>query len=113
LSYTLRILPFGSEELGLSGRRFYVQELNSAELENTKLMLNFDALSTGSGVAIFGDGVFTDLINEKGSEAGVPFVMFLVTTLLGFTPGWLPLNPFSPRFLGVRRRCFSLWSSRS
>ena len=71
LSYTLRIVPFGSEELGLLGSRFYVQELSSAELENTKLMLNFDALGTGSGVAIFGDGVFTDLINEKGSEVGV------------------------------------------
>ena len=71
LPYTLKIIPFGSEELGLLGSRFYVQELSSAELENTKLMLNFDALSTGSGVAIFGDGVFTDLINEKGSEVGV------------------------------------------
>ena len=71
LPYTLRIVPFGSEELGLLGSRFYVQELSSAELENTKLMLNFDALSTGSGVTIFGDGAFTDLINEKGSEVGV------------------------------------------
>ena len=64
-----------------------------------KLMLNFDVLSTGSGVTIFENGAFTDLINEKGSEvgadvhvnegmrggisdfvafreAGVPFVMF-------------------------------------
>ena len=73
LSYTLRIVPFGSEELGLLGSRFYVQELSSAGLEYTKLMLNFDALSPGSGVAIFGDGVFTDLINEKGSEVGVDF----------------------------------------
>ena len=47
LPYTLRIVPFGSEELGLVGSGFYAQELGSAELENTKLMLNFDALSTG------------------------------------------------------------------
>jgi len=71
LPYTLNIVPFGSEELGLLGSRFYVQELSSPELENTRLMLDFNALSTGSGVAIFGDGVFTDLINEKGSEVGV------------------------------------------
>ena len=57
LPYTLRIMPFGSEELGLLGSRFYVQELSSVELENTKLMLNFDVLSTGSGVSIFGDKV--------------------------------------------------------
>ena len=100
LPFALRIVPFGSEELGLLGSHFYVQELSNAELENTKLMLNFDALSTGSGVTIFGEEAFTDLINEKGSEvgvdvrvsremrggtsdfavfreAGVPFVMFL------------------------------------
>jgi len=140
LPYTLRIVPFGSEELGLLGSRFYVQELSSAGLENTKLMLNFDALSTGSGVAIFGDGVFTDLTNEKDSEvgvdvcvsrgmrgdtsdfavfreAGVPFVMFLVTTPLGFTPNWTLSNSFSPRCLAMlprrRRSCFSLRNSRS
>ena len=136
LPFTLRIVPFGSEELGLLGSRFDVQELSSAELENTKLMLNFDALSTGSGVAIFGDGVFTDLINEKGSEVGVDarvsrgmrggtsdFAVFreagvpFVTTPLGFTPSWIPSNSFSPRCLAVlpwrRRRCFSLRSSRS
>ena len=67
LPYTLRIMPFG----GLLGSRFYVQELSSVELENTELMLNSDALSTGSGVAIFGDEVFTELINEKCSEVGV------------------------------------------
>ena len=31
LPYFLRIVPFGSEELGLLGSRFYVQELSSAE----------------------------------------------------------------------------------
>ena len=71
MRYTSSIVPFGSEELALLGSRFYVQELNSAELENTKLMLNFDALSIRSGVDIFRDGVFTALINEKGSEVGV------------------------------------------
>ncbi len=68
---TGRIVSFDSEELGLFGNRVYVQGLSSTELENTRLMANFDALSTGSGVAIFGDGVFTDLTNENGSEVGV------------------------------------------
>ena len=31
LSYTLRVVSFGSEELGLLESRFYVQELSSAE----------------------------------------------------------------------------------
>ena len=71
MPFTLRIVPFGLEELGLLGSDFYVQKLSNAELENTKLMLNFDALSTGPGMTIFGYGAFTDLINEKGSEVGV------------------------------------------
>ena len=77
LFYTFKHVQLGSEELGLSGSRFYVQELSNADLENARLMLNFDALCTGSGVAILRDGVFTNLINEEVNEVGVPFVMVL------------------------------------
>jgi aminopeptidase YwaD len=59
LPFTLRIVPFGSEELGLQGSRFYVQSLSDEELENTKVMLNFDALGSGTGVSVFGDSDLT------------------------------------------------------
>lgn len=98
LPFTLTIIAFGSEKLGLVGSRFYVSSLGDQELENTKAMLNFDALGTGSGVSEFGDGDITAAAakcDEAGievavtrgmrggisgfapfSEAGIPFMMF-------------------------------------
>ena len=71
LPFTLRIIPFGSEELGLLGSRFYVDSLTDQELANTKAMLNFDALGTGSGVSIFGSPELTELMAGAGGTIGV------------------------------------------
>ena len=71
LPFTLRIVPFGSEELGLLGSRHYVQSLSEEELANTKAMLNFDALGSGTGVSIFGNRDFTELATALGGETGV------------------------------------------
>ena len=65
------MVPFGSEELGLHGSRFYVESLTEDELENTKVMLNFDALGSGTGVSVFGDSKLTELASAAGAEAGV------------------------------------------
>ena len=71
LPFTLRIVPFGSEELGLLGSRHYVQSLSDEELANTKAMFNFDALGSGTGVSIFGNRDFTALASALGGETGV------------------------------------------
>ena len=71
LPFTLKIVPFGSEELGLLGSRFYVESLSEEELANTKAMLNFDALATGSGVSVFGDRDITAMLLAIGSEMGL------------------------------------------
>lgn len=71
LPFTLRIIPFGSEELGLLGSNFYVESLSDEELDQTKAMLNFDALGTGTGVSIFGHRDLTALASAVGSEIGV------------------------------------------
>ena len=71
LPFTLRIIPFGSEELGLLGSRFYVQSLSEEELANTKTMLNFDALATGSGVEVFGDEDIATIVSTIGSDIGI------------------------------------------
>jgi aminopeptidase YwaD len=71
LPFTLKIVPFGSEELGLLGSRFYVQSLSEEELANTKVMLNFDALATGSGVEVVGDENITTMVSAIGSDIGV------------------------------------------
>ena len=77
LPFTIRIVPFGSEELGLLGSRFYVESLSENELENTKAMLNFDALGTGSGVSVFGDGDITALVSDIGDQVNVDVVVTL------------------------------------
>ena len=74
---TIRIVPFGSEELGLLGSRFYVESLSENELENTKAMLNFDALGTGSGVSVFGDGDITALVSDIGDQVNVDVAVTL------------------------------------
>ena len=99
LPFTLRIIGFGSEELGLLGSQFYVESLSEDDIDKTKVMLNFDALGSGNGLSMFGDRDFTGLASELAGEiavdvavtrgirggssdfagfqaAGVPFLMF-------------------------------------
>ncbi len=71
LPFTLRIVPFGSEELGLLGSRHYVELLSDEELDRTKAMFNFDALGSGTGVSVFGNRDFTELASALGGEIGV------------------------------------------
>ena len=71
LPFTLRIIAFGSEELGLLGSQAYVQSLGQEELEAIKAMLNFDALGSGSGVSIFGDQDLRRMASETGVRIGV------------------------------------------
>ena len=63
-------MPFGSEELGLLGSQYYVESLTDNELENTKVMLNFDALGSGSGPSVFGSPELTELVTTVGGQAG-------------------------------------------
>ena len=71
LPFTLRIIAFGSEELGLLGSQFYVQSISGEELNKTKVMLNFDALGRGNGVSVFGDRAFTALVSALGDDIGI------------------------------------------
>jgi aminopeptidase YwaD len=48
LPFELRVIAFGSEELGLLGSKAYVNSLESTEQDQIKAMLNFDALGSGS-----------------------------------------------------------------
>ncbi|MDA1272419.1 MAG: M28 family metallopeptidase [Chloroflexi bacterium] len=73
LPFTLRIIPFGSEELGLLGSEFYVASLSDTELASTKAMLNIDAVGTGNGVSISGHPALTGLASQILAEAGMEF----------------------------------------
>lgn len=71
LPFTQRTIPFGSEALGFLSSRFYVQSLIEQGLKNTKAILNFPALATGSGVNVLGDGDITEIVSAVGGEIGV------------------------------------------
>ena len=68
LPYELRIVLFGSEELGLLGSQHYVSTLTRDEVERTLVMLNFDAVGTGRLEATGNAEVVTVLRSIAESE---------------------------------------------
>ena len=71
LPFTLMIVPFGSEELGLLGSRHYLEVLSEEELKNTRAMLNLDVVGAGAGLNVFGESELTALAAKSGDETGV------------------------------------------
>ena len=55
LTFTLRFVLFGAEELGLYGSSHYVSSLSPAELDRIKAMLNFDVVGSGPRLNVYGD----------------------------------------------------------
>ena len=53
--FTVRIILFGAEEIGLFGSRHYVDGMSDAEIDETLAMLNFDALGSGDSLMVIGD----------------------------------------------------------
>ncbi len=69
--FTVRFIPFGSEELGLVGSRSYVDSLSLEERESIIAMLNFDALGSGDVVGVLGDGDLAQSVMTYGQEEGI------------------------------------------
>ncbi len=59
--FDVRIILFGSEEIGLFGSQHYVANMSAEEIENTVAMLNFDAFGSGATLQASGD---PDLVAE-------------------------------------------------
>ena len=68
--FTIRIIPFGSEELGLRGSRHYLDTLQDDEIDSIIAMFNFDALSSGPAVGIIGDASLTRVVIGLGDANG-------------------------------------------
>ena len=66
--FTLRIIAFGSEELGLEGSRFYVDSLSPEEQKGTVAMLNFDALGSGEVLGVLGTFDLTTPVLQAAEE---------------------------------------------
>ena len=69
--FDLRLVAFGSEELGLRGSRHYVQSLSSEEQGRVVAMLNFDSLGSGSRLGAMGDAVLTRPVMEDSQARGI------------------------------------------
>ena len=69
--FNIRIVLFGSEELGLFGSRHYVDNMSQEQIDNTLAMLNFDAFGTGTTLAVAGDDEFTAEAQRIGQDLGL------------------------------------------
>jgi alkaline phosphatase isozyme conversion protein len=79
--YTIRLIAFGAEENDLDGSRYYVDQMDSTEINNIIGMINLDSVIAGDFLYIYADeAVNTDmrdwLINED-----IPDFDFVAKTL--------------------------------
>jgi Zn-dependent M28 family amino/carboxypeptidase len=72
LPFTVRIVLFGAEEIGLVGSRAYVQALSPAERERTVAMLNFDMVGVGDRLTVSGSVDLVGLAIETARRIGAP-----------------------------------------
>ena len=68
LPFGLRIIAFGSEELGLRGSQFYVDSLSAEERRQMLAMLNFDALGNGREIHMLGSSQLTGRVADIGAD---------------------------------------------
>lgn len=73
LAFELRVIAFGSEELGLLGSKAYLASLDSAEQDRITAMLNYDALGSGS-LEIGGHFALARRGLEVADEIGIPAI---------------------------------------
>ncbi len=72
--FDVRIILFGSEEIGLFGSQHYVANMSVEEIETTVAMLNFDAFGSGTTLQASGDPELVAeaslILAEFGTELG-------------------------------------------
>jgi len=64
---------FGSEEIGLIGSSYYVNQLPEPEVDALEAMLNFDMLSVGDTWPLIGSPEVTDIAVAEAQKLGVPY----------------------------------------
>ncbi len=69
--FTIRIIAFGAEELGLHGSERYVGSLSESDRASITAMLNYDALAGSSALNVTGDPDLQDTVIHSAKEAGV------------------------------------------
>jgi aminopeptidase YwaD len=71
LPYTIDVVMFGAEELGLVGSRQYVGSLAPPERERIVAMLNFDMVGVGEQPMVGGSAELVDLAVAAADQDGV------------------------------------------
>jgi aminopeptidase YwaD len=70
MPYTIQIVLFGAEELGLIGSRHYVDSLPPLARERIVVMLNFDMVGVGEQSMVGGSPELVALARESAEQAG-------------------------------------------
>ena len=72
--YTIRFIAFGAEENDLDGSRFYVGQLEAADIHNIIYMINLDSLIAGDMAYLYGTeggpGNLREWIGRQAYQAG-------------------------------------------
>jgi Zn-dependent M28 family amino/carboxypeptidase len=72
--YTIRFIAFGAEEVDLDGSRYYADQMNASDIQNTVGMINLDSLIAGDIAYVYGEagpaGVVRDWILEFAQSKG-------------------------------------------
>jgi len=71
LPFTVRLIAFGSEEVGLRGSAHYIDSLSGGQRDEIIAMLNFDALGGGESLEILGDTPLVDRAAELAQNEGI------------------------------------------
>ena len=74
--FDLRIILFGSEEVGLLGSKYYVDNMSAEEKSSVIAMLNFDALGSGSTLQTSGDPALIAEASWVGRDLGMELGRF-------------------------------------
>ena len=69
--FTLRFIAFGSEETGLHGSEYYVDQLTAAEVNEIYAMINLDSVGSGSGLRVSGDRWLTRHLAETAQDMDI------------------------------------------
>ncbi|MDA1347264.1 MAG: M28 family metallopeptidase [Chloroflexi bacterium] len=69
--FTVRIIAFGAEELGLHGSEHYVNSLSEEERAAIVAMLNYDALAGSDVLGVTGDSDLQDTAVELARDIGI------------------------------------------
>jgi len=77
--YTIRFIFFGAEELGEVGAKYYVENMDSAQIANTLAMLNYDSLIAGDKMYVHGSlgakGIIRDWMIKRATELDIPLII--------------------------------------